>query len=55
MVVDQLLIGSELETLLQRITAIATDDAEIKALLGNAFAASSAYHEAWIAKSSRKR
>jgi CRISPR-associated protein Csc2 len=54
-VVDQLLAGSELETLLQGITAIATDDAKIKALLGSAFTASSAYHEAWIAKSPKKR
>lgn len=49
-VVDQLLVGAELETLLEAMTNLATDDATVKALLGDAFGDSTAYHEAWIAK-----
>lgn len=53
-VVDQLLVGKELETLLTGMTGLAADDATAKALLGDASADSAAYHETWIAKS-RKR
>jgi CRISPR-associated protein Csc2 len=54
-VVDQLLIGEELETLLAEMHILSTDDASVKTLLDNAFADSRAYHEAWIAKSGKRK
>jgi CRISPR-associated protein Csc2 len=52
-VVDQLILGTELESLLTEMAALSADDGKVKALLGHAFDASRAYHEAWIAKSKR--
>jgi CRISPR-associated protein Csc2 len=52
--VDQLLIGTELEGLLQNMNSLASDETQLKGLLGNAFADSRAYHSVWIAKSSKK-
>ena len=54
-VVDQLLIGDDMETLLAGMAAFSADDSKVKALLTNAFGDSQAYHEAWIAKSSKKK
>jgi CRISPR-associated protein Csc2 len=54
-VVDQLLIGDGLEALLAGMAVFSTDNDKLKALLTNAFGDSQAYHEAWIAKSSKKK
>jgi len=54
-VIDQLLVGEELETLLAEMHVLSTDDASVKTLLDNAFADSRAYHEAWIAKSGKRK
>jgi len=48
--VDQLLMGDELQTFLDEVGAM-----DIKTLLEKAFADSKAYHQAWIAKSSKKK
>jgi CRISPR-associated protein Csc2 len=53
-VVNQLLVGEGLETLLRGMTALGADDAGVRALLGDAFADSRAYHEAWIAKRKKR-
>jgi len=53
-VVDQLIAGKELEDLLSEVTAISTDDQQMKNLLEKAFADSKAYHKAWIAKADKK-
>jgi len=49
-VVDQLLMGDELQAFLNEVNAM-----DIKILLEKAFADSRAYHEAWIAKASKKK
>lgn len=54
-VVDQLLVGKELETLLQELSSVSSQDGQIKGLLERAWGDSRAYHEAWIAKSSTRR
>jgi CRISPR-associated protein Csc2 len=54
-VVDQLLTGEELGTLLAGVGGVSADEAQVKALLDKAFADSRAYHEAWIAKSGKRR
>lgn len=48
--VDQLLMGDELQTFLNEVNGM-----DIKPLLEKAFADSRAYHEAWIAKSGKKK
>jgi CRISPR-associated protein Csc2 len=52
--VDQLLIGTELENLLQNMNRLASNETQLKELLGDAFADSRAYHSLWIAKTSKK-
>ncbi|HQH37169.1 MAG TPA: type I-D CRISPR-associated protein Cas7/Csc2 [Anaerolineae bacterium] len=54
-VVDQLLIGEALTTLLTELTALNSEDAGVMALLNAAFQDSRAYHQAWIAKASGKK
>jgi CRISPR-associated protein Csc2 len=54
-VVDQLLVGEGLESLLAEMAVLSADHGKVKALLESAFDASRAYHEAWIAKSSKKK
>ncbi len=54
-VVDQLLIGETLTALLGELSALNSDDAGIMALLNTAFKDSRAYHEAWIAKTGKKK
>jgi len=53
--VDQMLVGKGLETLLDEVSAISSKDASMKDLLKKAFADSQAYHQAWIAKSGKKK
>jgi len=52
--VDQLIIGEDLEVLLAEMQMMSADPG-IKTLLTSAFADSRAYHEAWVAKRSKKR
>ena len=54
-VINQLLMGKELERLLAEVTALSADEAKMRALLDAAFADSRAYHTAWIAKANKKR
>lgn len=54
-VVDQFLAGKELEELLDAVSATGSSDADMKALLQKAFADSQAYHQAWVAKSGKKK
>jgi CRISPR-associated protein Csc2 len=54
-VVDQILVGKELAELLNEVSATSSNDADMKDLLQNAFADSQAYHQAWVAKSSKKK
>lgn len=49
-VVDQLIVGDELAELMAGMKALATDEVEMRRLLGEAFDDSRAYHEAWISK-----
>lgn len=48
--VDQLLMGDELQAFLNEVNGM-----DVKVLLEKAFADSRAYHEAWIAKSGKKK
>jgi len=52
--VDQLLIGEELEELVERMNALASDRKQMHDLLASAFADSRAYHQAWVAKTRKK-
>lgn len=52
-VIDQLLVGDELEVLLAEMSTASADGTGVKALLADAFADSRAYHESWIAKSGK--
>jgi len=54
-VLDQLVTGNELKTMLDELTAVSTNESAMKELLKKAFADSKAYHQAWIAKSSKKK
>jgi CRISPR-associated protein Csc2 len=54
-VIDQLLVGEELDTLLAAMSTVSADDASVKTLLADAFADSRAYHESWIAKSGKRK
>lgn len=54
-VVDQLLVGDELEALLAEMTLLARDSTKTKALLESSFVDSSAYHAAWIAKPAKRK
>lgn len=54
-VVDQLITGKELEGLLSEVSAVSASDASMEDLLQKAFADSQAYHQAWIAKSGKKK
>lgn len=51
--IDQLLMGDDLATMLQRM-ADQGGDGKVQQLLSQAFADSSAYHETWIAKPKKK-
>lgn len=53
--VDQLLMGKELEGLLNEVSAISASETGTQEMLKKAFADSQAYHQAWIAKSSKKK
>ncbi len=55
MVVDQLLVGEDLQAFLKKLTARTAEDVELKRLLEDAFKDSRAYHEAWIAKANGKK
>jgi CRISPR-associated protein Csc2 len=48
--VDQLLVGDELETLLDEMRSISANREGMQQLLADAFDDSHAYHEAWVAK-----
>ena len=54
-VVDQFIAGKELESLLTEVSALSANDASMKEMLKKAFADSRAYHQAWIAKSGKKK
>jgi CRISPR-associated protein Csc2 len=54
-VIDQLLVGEELDALLAAMSTVSADDASVKTLLADAFTDSRAYHESWIAKSGKKK
>ncbi|MCB0145222.1 MAG: type I-D CRISPR-associated protein Cas7/Csc2 [Caldilineaceae bacterium] len=56
--INQLLIGDELQNLINELRVTTADEAGMKALLEGAFNSSQAYHEAWLApasKSSKKK
>lgn len=53
--VSQLLVGAELQALLAGLTQVGQDEAGVRGLLSSAFADSRAYHQAWIAKTSKKK
>lgn len=53
--VDQLLMGSELEAVLTKLRQRLDDEAESKAIAQAALADSQAYHQAYIAKPSKKK
>lgn len=53
--VDQLLTGKDLDALLAAMQSLSAEGEGTRKLLDDAFADSRAYHEAWIAKSSKKR
>lgn len=48
--VDQLLVGKDLEVLLDEMRTLSADEEGIQELLSNAFDDSHAYHQAWVAK-----
>jgi len=48
--IDQLLMGDELNALLDEVGTM-----DVKTLLEKAYADSRAYHQAWIAKSGKKK
>jgi CRISPR-associated protein Csc2 len=52
--VDQLIMGSALQDLLQGLSRLASDETQLRGLLNAAFADSQAYHSAWIAKSAKR-
>jgi CRISPR-associated protein Csc2 len=52
--VDQLLVGGDLQDLLQGVARQAADETHLRELLSAAFADSQAYHAAWIAKSGKR-
>ncbi len=52
---DQLLIGPDLEVLLSNMVALSTDENLLAQLLKSAFEDSYAYHQAWIAKDTKKK
>jgi CRISPR-associated protein Csc2 len=52
--VDQLLIGEDVDALVDAVREVSADDTATKKLLTEAFADSRAYHEAWIAKSKKR-
>jgi CRISPR-associated protein Csc2 len=54
-VIDQILTGKELEGLLSEVSAMSANDTSMKDMLKKAFADSQAYHQAWIAKSGKKK
>ena len=54
-VVDQFIAGKELESLLVEVSALSANDASMKEMLKKAFVDSQAYHQAWIAKSGKKK
>ena len=53
--VRQLLVGPELDTLLQQVTALSGKAESMHGLLQAAFEDSSAYHAAWVAKAAKKK
>ena len=54
-VVDQILTGKELQDLLGEVSTASANDANMRDLLKKAFTDSQAYHQAWIAKSGKKK
>lgn len=52
-VVNHLLVGDDLEAVLQEVTSAASKEDGIKALLQDAFNDSESYHETWLAKSKK--
>jgi CRISPR-associated protein Csc2 len=48
--VDQLLVGEDLETFLEEMSALGADQENLRQLLSNAFDDSLAYHKTWVAK-----
>ncbi len=54
-VIDQLITGQALEALLAEVSAISAQEKSLKDLLKRAFNDSQAYHQAWIAKASKKK
>lgn len=50
----ELIVGADLDALLNEISALSSDEEQLKSLLNLAMQDSRAYHQTWIAKASRK-